>query len=759
MNKLELPGCTPEPLMAYLKALGILRLVSEQKDEEARGWWKKDVFWLRSPKLFKDTTSEEGRKEAREALVRFFLDEYKPTPIVAPWAGGSGFFRKDNKDATEELAKSTSARVGLYTKVIQSVQVILQEEDVGDKPRDDCKKHLIRRYRSELPEQVAAWMDAAMVLHRDGQGFAPLLGTGGNDGRLDFTQNFMQRIVALGLHEDAAASQQSQAWLVQALFMMPAKLDLASVGQFAPGRAGGPNATHGMEGDSIVNPWEFIMMMEGTLVLAGAAVRRFGAADSARAAFPFTVRAVAAGFDSASSKDEASSRGELWLPVWNRETSLVGLRQLFGEGRAEVSGRAARDGMEFACAVASLGVDRGIAGFSRLAFLRRSGKAFLALPLGRFAVADRAGVDLLRQLDPWLIRFRRAATGKEAPPRFDLVLRRIDSAIFEFCKCGGVPLFQRIVTALGAAERALREAEQFRNDKKLKPLAGLSGDWIKAADDGSPEFAIARALAAVHDPEDRIGPLRTNLEPVDWRKRYPSWAEKDRNVVWNVADLATNLTSILERRVIDGSRAGCERLPIASSCTVPLGDVAAFLAGELDDRRITDLIWGLMLIKDGGTTGTLPRANRSPVPRDYALLKLLFLPGPLAVERQGDGGLIFHLQGRPEPGGISIRPELAVLNLLRGGRLGEACAVAMRRLRASGLNPMPGPIRGGRVRDNDWRELDELGATGHDTSRLAAALLIPIHNNAVSRLCRLVVRGNEAEGLRTSRPSPLPRRT
>ncbi len=38
--------------MAYLKALGILRLVGEQKDPNARGWWENDVFWLRSPVLF-----------------------------------------------------------------------------------------------------------------------------------------------------------------------------------------------------------------------------------------------------------------------------------------------------------------------------------------------------------------------------------------------------------------------------------------------------------------------------------------------------------------------------------------------------------------------------------------------------------------------------------------------------------------------------------------------------------------------------------
>lgn len=44
----ELTGCTPEPLMNYLKALGVLRLVSEQADPEARGYWRGDRFVLES---------------------------------------------------------------------------------------------------------------------------------------------------------------------------------------------------------------------------------------------------------------------------------------------------------------------------------------------------------------------------------------------------------------------------------------------------------------------------------------------------------------------------------------------------------------------------------------------------------------------------------------------------------------------------------------------------------------------------------------
>ena len=41
-----LKGCSPAPLANYLKALGILRLVGEQADKQARGWWEGEYFCL-----------------------------------------------------------------------------------------------------------------------------------------------------------------------------------------------------------------------------------------------------------------------------------------------------------------------------------------------------------------------------------------------------------------------------------------------------------------------------------------------------------------------------------------------------------------------------------------------------------------------------------------------------------------------------------------------------------------------------------------
>lgn len=731
-HDIELAGCAPEPLMAYLKALGILRLVGEQRDSAARGWWRSDAFWLRSVL-------------DREALMIFLSREYEPTPIVAPWAGGSGFFKKDNRQAVDALSDGGSPRVSAYAHIIRVVREIIEQEKVSDKPKDEDKRRLIRRYRNSLPDNVVVWMDAAMVLQQEGQSFAPLLGTGGNDGRLDFTQNFMQRIVMLGLHTGAPVSDESRRWLANALYAEPTRLASASVGQFAPGRAGGPNATQGMEGASNDNPWDFILMLEGAMMLVGTAVRRFGVDGGLRSAsFPFTVRAVAAGFDSPASKDEAESRGELWLPIWNRPTTAAELGRLFGEGRADVSGRPARDGTDFARAVAGLGVDRGITDFTRFAFLKRSGKAFLAAPLGRFVVSERKEVDLLRQIDPWLRRLRTACAAKDAPARFIRSLHQIDSAVFGFCRYGGISSFQRILIALGRVERDLAMAERFRDKQRIQPLGGLSPAWLEATKDRSLEFTIALALASVNDPEGKIGPIRANLEAVDWRKRYPAWAEKDRSVVWNAADLPTNLAGILQRRMMDGERAGCERLPLASSYGVPPGAVAAFIEGNLDDGRVEDLLCGLMLLgpRQRSTEGRIElavSADPLALPRDYALLKLLFLPRPLTAEWHGDE-VKWRYARSVEPA-LTIFPEPRILPLLRAGRVGEACRIAAGRLRVSGLPPMPGPLPTGVMRDGDWSERT---ADHRRAQRLAAALLIPIAASSVNRLVHFVCRDHLA---------------
>jgi CRISPR-associated protein Csx17 len=260
----------------------------------------------------------------------------------------------------------------------------------------------------------------------------------------------------------------------------------------------------------------------------------------------------------------------------------------------------------------------------------------------------------------------------------------------------------------------------------------LSKAWLTAAQEDSPEFRIALALAAMRATGE-VGPLRANLEVVSPAPWGWTWAEpKDRYAtVWAGNDLPRNLQAVLERRLIDAERAGLEGLPLESHFSASADDITAFLAGQVDDERLAEWLWGLMLIDLGKASHkdlrkdlrlTQAGVANQPVPRAYALLKLLFLPSNHALKTAG---------GEP------IKPEVSILSYLRAGRLNDACQAAARRLWASGYVPMPGPMSGRSLRPADYTLPQRMQA------RLAAALLIPV--SSPERLVRLVLRTSEAE--------------
>ena len=140
---------------------------------------------------------------------------------------------------------------------------------------------MLRRFVLNFRDNALFWLDATLVLSADGLTYPQLLGTGGNDGRLDFTNNFARRLVSKrktpGLFDASTGrpSEDAGALLAGVLFDTVVRgLSSVAIGQFAPGAAGGPNATTGYAGDGEVNPWDFVLTLEGAVAFAGAASRR-----------------------------------------------------------------------------------------------------------------------------------------------------------------------------------------------------------------------------------------------------------------------------------------------------------------------------------------------------------------------------------------------------------------------------------------------------------------------------------------------------
>ncbi len=733
-DQILLRGCAPEPMIHYLKALGIFRLVAEQCDPQVRGAWRGDTFMLET-------------EQSCDGLMTFFLQKYQPTPIVAPWNGGSGFYPQDKSQRAhlDALCAIEASRLADYRAAITAANALVGER--REQPKDEEKADVLRRARCAFSDRALKWLDAAFVLGDAKPDYPPLLGSGGNDGRLDFTINFVQRLLAVlpeaneqqraeqfktkaeGLTSDKLdklkknleqqcreRTKQSDEQLRAALFRdRVVAFEKAAVGQFYPAGAGGANATQGVSGESYVNPWDFILAIEGTLVLASATVRQLAAGARSRASFPFTARNSAVGYGTAVGGEKM--RAEIWLPLWSRLASFAEVAHIFGEGRVQFSGaqkRVVRSGFDFARAVAELGIDRGIDAFQRYGFIERNGQANLAAPLGRFEVRERPSSALIYEVDRWIERLRGATRdAKCTPPRFIRARTSIEDAIFNLCASGEAEHLRATLIALGSAENDLARTPRFRDEQGLRPLAGLTESWAVECDDNSFEFELATGIASITG-EGKRGPIRANIEPVKIGKAGVNWTSDDAGAVWSTTSLANNLAGVLHRRSIDARIAGASHPAMSSKRFASLAAIDLFLRAETDDERIEELLHGLALIdwrvvsaRSTGASIALPPT----LPRAYALLRLLFLP---------DGRLSRAPLGEP----IVIRHEPSIVPLLRSGRITEALETAERRLRSSGLVPF----------SSQFHFPEDEGA------RLAGALLIPIGVRAIASLAALVLR-------------------
>ncbi len=724
MYELELRGCAPEPLMSYLKALGIFRLVSKQIDGRARAYWKHDTFYLYSAL-------------DRDGLTDFFLNEYRPTPIVSPWNGGSGFYPKDNADAMQTVLNAGSSRFQIWHEIIAESKRILKLS--ANQDQNLKKKWILAQCRARFPDDALDWLDAAYILTTDGMKFPPLLGTGGNDGRLEFSNNFMQNIVlALNLEEQRSSTTRVHNQVVSSLFNegSPQLVRNRSSGFFNPSSVGGANASVGFNDKPLTNPWDYILMFEGALIFAGAAARRMSTQGSSKAVYPFTVDGSAAGYGTASDAEYGNlSRAEFWAPLWSRPVSLHELEHLMSEGRAQLGRRQVSSGSHFARAITGLGTERGIDQFQRYGFLVRNGLAYLAAPLGRFyTVPDNRNAteraNALFDLDPWLDSLSRAASGRNAPAALGVVRRRVDNAVIEFCQRGQPRDLQDVLVAVGGAEQWISRSNI---REKVRPLRNLSRDWIEYAYDKNYkpiEFRLARAMASILPAPKgnrRIGPIRENLEPLETQPSI-KWKEGSVSCVWTVGDPLWHMLAVLQRRCLEGRMAGLGYPPLASTYSALLTDIIAFMNGEVDVQHVADLALPLSFVRYWSrqrsgedtqqnqlhATPSSPSSTRDPernedtqqnqprgpvdLPSAYAVMKLTLLPGPFACKEFGDSR--------------DIRIEPRMLAMLRAGRVNDAYQVACRRLIASGLRPISS--------SPDIPDRSEAGRL------LAAALLFPV---------------------------------
>jgi len=670
----------PEPLASYLAGLGLIRVLGEQADPEATAAWTPDGLVIGT---------------AVPDLAAWLAEQYVPTPVLSPWNSGSGFGLKDREPlrALEAVLAHPSPRLAPLREAIPIAREVVSKARakgwIAEGASGGDKSRVVLEFRNRCPDGLLPWIDAAVVLAENDTFFPPLLGTGGNDGRLDFSTNFHQRLLdVIGVSDkDRARSLATARDLIDGT--EAEQLAGAAIGQFDPADAGGPGSSRFGAAESLVNPWGYVLFVEGTLLFAASATRR-NQHSAGRAAVPFTAQSSPDGSASGAAGEE--SRGEVWTPVWTREFTLAEIRQMFAEARVSWRGRPARRAVHFYAATRTLGVARGIDEFTRYGLQRRNGLAFAAVPLARVDVREHAEVGLASAVEDWAARF----SGGDASAAVGQAARGFEAAHLAYARDGGALPLARMLAALTTLEQAVGRSGRARDASPVRyaPPARPFLDVLRQAENIQ-ELRVAAGLAScatLPRPDRAAAPSRTLRQvllpidpPVPGDRLQPNGPWRDAPLIpgFGSRDLAEVLADVLiwRSRAAIGER-GEEKFRGVTTfrlgVPVPSADLHAFASGQLDNAML-----GLFLRACLALNWRNVRHEWSPA-RPAVPVATLGLLQPLAAGIAAD-------DGGDEPK-LALSPDWATW--LAAGQVRAVHDEAAARLRWVGWDAVPAPPAG-----------------------------------------------------------------
>lgn len=725
---LALPGLSPDSLGNYLASLGLLRVLS-------RRWPSMRIAWR--DEVLRVVGGPPTLDELLDELVRIASTQVESEVSKREWT-------QYDKAWSDAQKKGTKAKSGVPLALWQA-----------------------EAQEAQLPFFAAHAVPHARV------SFNPLLGSGGNAGKRDFSKGWTAAADLLAItqkqadeqyqaaikkakedcekahakagtkkteaaHQKAvdAANEKYQAVITAAEDVRRAVVepqdDLRCLLLGLPthrepsGFNGGSwfsdatklyNSGQAPAREGQISPWAMVLACEGLVFLAGGASRRLGA-RSARAvgSFPFITQPIAASAE----KEADRLRGEIWTPLWSRPMSLAEVSTLFSRGRAELHGRGALTPAAFATAIRERGVDAGVSEFRRYTLGRTtSSNTFEPRLEGRFSLeigadARPAGSSTLERVTALIEHRGFPRDGK----RFVGLRGPIESALLDVASEphrseAAIALLDAVVSALDRIDRN----RSFREGKvRWEPLPL---EWLPSLFAEEPPGVEARLALSLVSAFSVTEPFATYRFGVEWKygQTYANYTHTERppdRWVWGLGELARVLAVVLSRRLLDEAADADRphqrgRAPLAATTSL----VRHWLAGDLDESLFSAWLSRLALFD----WRRVPQEVRALTPRDDSTpladgeLALFGLLQPLIDQRPlVIGDLSPNDLLSGETGARTTEAARSLVTLIRAGNLVAALRLASSRYAMAGAR---------------LATFDVSFAT-HHPDRLAAALLFTI---------------------------------
>jgi CRISPR-associated protein Csx17 len=657
----RLAGCNSESLDAYLRGVGFF-LLAGRVDSLVRAWWDEDGIL---------NFVSRGVDPIARAIAEDVLSGGRLiTPVQTPWRGSTGRSRSfvELRNAADEDELDWFDACALP-----------RVEELGQRRRGAAE-------RSERENN-------------------PLLGQGGGFGRSEIA----------AAHEDALSklrgSGLSPAELADVLVSLlchrsindavtrKLSTDRAVLGAYQSGRATGPGLSsrdvEPTRQTSRTNAWDVVLVIEGLRAFRGIPTRRPEPTARVQGSFPLVARArpVATGpGEVVEGREDPADTFEFFAPLWSQPCSPRVFRHLLGTARLRTARGVARDTLD-AVLVQAAKAARGL-GFDRLvrfAFIPGSD------PRYRYAVRRgsvrarglRGAATALEEIVPFLGHLERTVPQevREKRTALSMARRRLEDALAALgVERPAVPpdrllqarQVQDVLIALALMQPVAARVFRARASRQDLAAPSLSPRWLHLADDGSPEYRLARALVSGL----AVGPvsvLRRTLLPQ--REREGLWVLDSDAAVPDLERVGNPLETLV-RLALLAVRRRDRNVPLVRLGQARMGDVALLLSGTLGsegERRLLLLAAALAGIRLAGGVEPLESddALRAGIGADPARL---MLAAQAADEEVAEAAWV-------------ERAEL-LASLLLAGRCDAARVAADRELRRRGLELLPQPPLG-----------------------------------------------------------------
>lgn len=567
----------PTPLASYLSALGLLRVLGAQLDQQTRGFWKDGRFHLVTSATIQEIST-------------FLAEQYQPSPCLTPWNKDSGFlsgqppaeFSQLQGQRFTELRRIAAAAAPIVARYARSGRI------------DKTEKALLMEdlSRSIGHDGWSSWLRLCAVPFQDAKGTldirhpALLGGTGGAFGRADFGAKFIQALLHAKADHFAAA-----------ILGTPDPGLLISKGDsmiYAPASRGDGQQGYGVAtqdtSSAKANPADLLLLAEGMGLFEGYATTAHpeagGRGSHQQASFSLAVLHNVSGHPSSSwLENEGKQTEELWCPLWDEACSFTDVRQALARVALMPLPRQLQSGTDFALYASQLGRSHGLSGFARYCFPARIGKgtkmpSLIELFPLRDDQEDRS--DALAGVVRFCSSLRGRAKDPATPSSYRHAAERVVAEADALAGGGGsfAELLRRLVS-WRRQEQIQGKGQQLQRFRDGRPE--LPPQWFSLLQrelDG-PEWRLALALgvrrpyASMADVllllENRIdAELVEDLSSgIGWieRRGLPPLPAPDRQIPWlppdYLAAVLLNQTRFQPQVPIEGTRARWRELLLA----------------------------------------------------------------------------------------------------------------------------------------------------------------------------------------------------